>query len=227
MWWISSISHRQIIFNPWTVSKKEDWAIVFLLYAIMKSVTSDLFQRSHYGKEEQNSQREYWSRLSHITRILFTIGQTFAELCIFHLLIERVSPCLSLWLNRLAQPAGSPGWMEGFTDILIQKDTICKPVRAWLADSIFLLTKSTILTILILTCSFLPSCISAHQPSVFNSSFWERLHSCSKKSLLDLISDHSVLRAHRNKDTWRLFLFQGISVKLCSKNCSWSKIFKL
>lgn len=151
---------------------------------------------------------------------IFTIGQTFAELCIFHLLIERVSPCLSLWLNRLAQPAGSPGWMEGFTDILIQKDTICKPVRAWLADSIFLLTKSTILTILILTCSFLPSCISAHQPSVFNSSFWEPLHSCSKKSLLDLISDHSVLRAHRNKDTWRLFLFQGISVKLCSKNCS-------
>lgn len=71
LWWISSISHRQIIFNPWTVSKKEDWAIVFLVYAIMKSVTSDLFQGSHYSKEEQNSQREYWSRLSHITRILY------------------------------------------------------------------------------------------------------------------------------------------------------------
>lgn len=62
---------------------------------------------------------------------IVTIGQAFAELCIFHLLIERVSPCLSLWLNRLAQPAGSPGWMEGFTDILIQKDTICKPERGW------------------------------------------------------------------------------------------------
>lgn len=221
MWWISSISHRQIIFNPWTVSKKEDWAIVFLLYAIMKSVTSDLFQRSHYGKEEQNSQREYWSRLSHITRILYIHNWTdFCWAVYFPPADWKSLPLLSLWLNRLAQPAGSPGWMEGFTDILIQKDTICKPVRAWLADSIFLLTKSTILTILILTCSFLPSCISAHQPSVFNSSFWERLHSCSKKSLLDLISDHSVLRAHRNKDTWRLFLFQGISVKLCSKNCS-------
>lgn len=94
----------------------------------MKSVTSDLFQRSHYGKEEQNSQREYWSRLSHITRILYI--HIWTDFCWAVYFPPADWKSLPLPFS-VAQLAGSQGWMEGFTDRLIQKDTICKPGGKW------------------------------------------------------------------------------------------------
>lgn len=130
MWWISSISHRQIIFNPWTVSKKEDWAIVFLLYAIMKSVTSDLFQRSHYGKEEQKQPKRILEQaLSYYQNPIYSQLDRLLLSCVF-------STC---WLKE-SPPAflsGSIGWLslldlqDGWRDLQIYWYKRTQSVNQW------------------------------------------------------------------------------------------------